>query len=479
MNNNSRKNKDSYWPFRVGVVPALTLALISIVSGLLVTYNKELPLAILGAFLLTGWILVVLVNIPIGLGILLSIRSSLDITTNIKLPLPGALTYLNLAGFVALAFSLAFIVHAMLKKRLSFPSTCSKLYGLFLVVTFLTVAISPDPLLSVQEWAKMLAPFCVYLVVTETYSLDSRLSGKNFSIVIVILMLASTIPLLLSGYQFVSNSGNHQLVGYNRLNGTFPLPNGLAMYLIIVIPVFLSAWELWPGRRQRIILFIYILFSIIILLYTFTRTGWFAFAASLLVLVLFSRKKVGIPIILGCLLLFGVMGFQGGLFNRFSDLAGSDYRSSSWYGRLLLWRAVTQPLFEQSPVLGHGLGSFPLAADSTGLQSVYGKDLPAAHNDYLRLLVETGVVGLSLYLMAIFSVLLEAWRLIHKHPTAIEKAFAIGFLAVCAGQFVAYASENVVAMPVIQFYFWALAGVISGLYVNWRSNLASVDRLNS
>jgi O-antigen ligase len=72
---------------------------------------------------------------------------------------------------------------------------------------------------------------------------------------------------------------------------------------------------------------------------------------------------------------------------RFTSL--NDY--STLNGRLDLWQYAIQ-LFKQKPIFGNGLGSF------SNLNSLYGQgSVNEAHNMYLQLLAETGLVGSVLY----------------------------------------------------------------------------------
>jgi hypothetical protein len=101
--------------------------------------------------------------------------------------------------------------------------------------------------------------------------------------------------------------------------------------------------------------------------------------------------------------------------------------------------------------LGPGIGQ---ALSRYGLRAV-------PHNDYLRVLVEYGVFGLTLYL-ALISVLavmaFRTWREFKdwNQPAA---AVALSFFALTLAFPVMSVTDNIFAHTVNQIYFWTLAGL--------------------
>jgi len=72
-------------------------------------------------------------------------------------------------------------------------------------------------------------------------------------------------------------------------------------------------------------------------------------------------------------------------------------------GRLPIWRAAITMALDH-PIFGHGWGSFDFLVDGYR-EAPTGLDTSYAHNDYLQVFAETGVVGLAfvLWLLALFA----------------------------------------------------------------------------
>jgi O-antigen ligase len=80
--------------------------------------------------------------------------------------------------------------------------------------------------------------------------------------------------------------------------------------------------------------------------------------------------------------------------------------------RLGYWRASWR-MFLDHPIAGVGLGAFPTAYPSYGQSSARRERLEQAHNDYLQLLTDAGMVGAAIGLWFLIEILRVArlqWR---------------------------------------------------------------------
>ena len=83
-------------------------------------------------------------------------------------------------------------------------------------------------------------------------------------------------------------------------------------------------------------------------------------------------------------------------------------------------------LFRRSPVVGLGMGAFENAIKST--QSFY-YETKYAHNHYIQTLLETGVVGLLLFVLLLLSSAAAVWKSRKDHPYAPMLGTALVFMA--------------------------------------------------
>ncbi|MEE0930632.1 MAG: O-antigen ligase family protein [Acutalibacteraceae bacterium] len=91
--------------------------------------------------------------------------------------------------------------------------------------------------------------------------------------------------------------------------------------------------------------------------------------------------------------------------NKFTSLESSD--AGVLNGRNYLWELAID-LFKESPLIGNGYGSYAAYAESVDAFTT------SAHNYYLQILAELGIIGLILYLIAFISSVIFTAKLIVK-----------------------------------------------------------------
>jgi len=94
-------------------------------------------------------------------------------------------------------------------------------------------------------------------------------------------------------------------------------------------------------------------------------------------------------------------------------------------GRTFIWN-VGMEVFKKEWLTGHGLESFNMLFYNAG-----NFEFPASHNIYLDMLVETGVVGLAIVLVASFFSLLRLQFNSEASDTLWLKAGIIAMMAQC------------------------------------------------
>jgi O-antigen ligase len=93
-------------------------------------------------------------------------------------------------------------------------------------------------------------------------------------------------------------------------------------------------------------------------------------------------------------------------------------------GRTMLWKQAGEKLFSKSPVIGKGLGSVDSWLETRSPPT-------RLHSEYLRLLCDLGIVGLSLYAAAILHFFLrihQVWRSAENAQVRIFSATAMAAL---------------------------------------------------
>jgi O-antigen ligase len=152
---------------------------------------------------------------------------------------------------------------------------------------------------------------------------------------------------------------------------------------------------------------------------------------------------------------FGYVPSVGQLVALALDPVGL-FQAINWEGRETLW-GILAITFRSSPFIGSGLG-----ASSYALAAAFGPEV--AHNEYLRLAVDVGLIGCALYLMAVLAWIAAVARAARSGGSSVEE-FTMPALALIAAWAVIAITDNAFDYytPFTQYVgFLVAASVVAG-----------------
>lgn len=360
------------------------------------------------------------------------------------------------------------------------------LFALLLIAMFLIITLAvvkSDFGLSLK--ASVLA-FIIISLVTSSFT-TQRLSisaeaflFKTMEYLLIFLVMADVIntprrifnlitSLLIAAF-FVGLDGIYQRsTGYDlfrkfplfettKVTASFKAPNGLGAYLATVLPLPLAlvAFNVTNWKKTCGLLTLSLILAACLLL-TFTRGAWLAFLAGYIFLFIFAGwRRFIVALVVLALLVSMTIAFtptviKGQLSS--SIKIGSDLSSKD---RILIWKTGWK-MFLDRPVFGQGLNTF---------MSVFEKYKPAdykeivyAHNCFLQMAAETGIIGLLIFLWFCASVISGALSKFFSTSDRLMRATAIG----AAGCILAFFANSLVdtilySLP-LAVLFWSLCGL--------------------
>lgn len=283
-----------------------------------------------------------------------------------------------------------------------------------------------------------------------------------------VIAAAMAIPLLVAFWQLLTASGLSWGGLDNRVFGTFGHPNVLAFYLVCTVNLLIIAQV---GRRphEKSLLYPWLIAAgLIALLFTYTRGAYLGFAVVQLIIGLAYYRRVTIIVLTS---LVGLMiGWQVvntisiNTFNyNLNDIAilerlttrDEEADSIDWRLQVLTTMA---PKTLQSPLLGYGLGNFVTLRQQGDIGFF---DDPEAHDDYLRLAIEVGFVGLGLYLLFWLTLLVKLWQNYRQHQTKSWQKryslFGIGLILALLGMSV---GDNLLQGTAVMWTYLAVLATI-------------------
>ncbi|MEM7828072.1 MAG: tetratricopeptide repeat protein, partial [Candidatus Aenigmatarchaeota archaeon] len=196
-----------------------------------------------------------------------------------------------------------------------------------------------------------------------------------------------------------------------RAFSTFIHPNTMAGYLCLIIPLcmYIIIEEISMIRNAIYAAALSILITS--LLFTYSRGGWITSTAGFIAFMFFlfyeriSLKKaipIFLGIIVGFILFFSFRYYSIDIINR--DLPSIQERISklelkgiSIQGRLVLWKGALN-IIKHNPIFGTGIGTFMHAYPHYQEKVFYSR---YAHNTYLQMWSETGIIGLAAFFIPV------------------------------------------------------------------------------
>lgn len=305
------------------------------------------------------------------------------------------------------------------------------------------------------EWLKWVA--IALLIWTLTTSVD-----ENWRWLVFAILISALANALVGLYIFFGGSGADHLVilgRFFRAFGTFGQPNPFGGFMGIALPMgLMAAWAQLPPiwvnlRRYRRLpqmpLLIFCASSLASLIFaaalvaSWSRGAWLGAAVAIMCMLIALPIRLSRGLALAAVIAALIAAtWSIGLLPRsivlrlttaatdlitVSDVRGVEISPINYavIERLAHWQAAIY-MAQDAPFAGVGLGNYEVLYADYRLIN-WDEALGHAHNLYLNMLAETGVIGLAAYLLFWLVVFRLTWSL-RRQPDYFSRSMAIGLL---------------------------------------------------
>ena len=239
----------------------------------------------------------------------------------------------------------------------------------------------------------------------------------------------SLLPWMSNGEYWMAK--DNFLQGYNPGLTSHYSMNG--MYLSIAI-IYFFALAITKKEKKYIL---YTIFALIAILFNAKRGPLLFSAMSCCVLYLWYNKskiaskvfKGGIIVILGIIIALILSLFVPQILTVVKRFEDGIATGNILNGRQDFYE-LAKEMWEQNKLLGNGWGSFSYNFQTKIYNVGYGVEYMDAHNVYLQLLCEVGILGFLFYIVIMFFALKITLSLIHKSKdsqTTKQLCFSLGY----------------------------------------------------
>ncbi len=329
-----------------------------------------------------------------------------------------------------------------------------------IIVFILTIIIgtitSLDPMGSFRDLAIHLSALGLLFIMVNSVN-----SKNELNVMLTAFVFTATLVALYGIYQYfvgveldpawVDETINPDIT--IRVFSVFGNPNILAEYLIMSIPVSVALF--WNSRKliKKLIFFLTSIVLACTLVLTLSRGGWVGVAFGIFVFMLLVEKRLlllSIPV--GLLSIFVL---PQSIINRIQTIGSLADSSNAW--RIETWQ-ITIDIIRDHWATGVGFGYVPFKKTF----ETYIRTMPNfhAHNTYLELTAELGIVGIILFAILIFVIYKYAIIKSIESKDKYIKVIIAGLLGGIASLMIQGLVEHVLFMPKIIITFWTMIGFV-------------------
>ncbi len=384
--------------------------------------------------------------------ILAPLRTLIATESAIQLPL-------DIGQLLFVIFAIIWWWHRAIKSKQPLSIIVTPLFiaiAAFTIAVGLTVFSARSMPFWLTEWLKWVTILVIMVIVTDIGK------ARKWELIVWALIAAGVANALVGIYIFFGGSGaDHLLINgrFFRAFGTFGQPNPFGGFLGILLPIammsayayLMQLWNQWRTNRRIEVLLLaklgyasmsagIILIGIIV---SWSRGAWLGLIVAVGVMAFCLPRKLwqSISLSASALLLIGAMWFGGlipsaiqqrvlssteELFS-FSDVRGVDITTVNYaiVERLAHWQAAMN-MVRDNPWLGVGLGNYEVAYHEYRLIN-WEFPLGHAHNYYLNILSEAGIIGFLFYMIMWLVIIITTW-VVRSHPDILIRSLSVGMM---------------------------------------------------
>ncbi len=330
---------------------------------------------------------------------------------------------------------------------------------LYIFIILLSLVRSQHLYLSAKGALRAIAYILAAVLVFEIIDSPHRL--KRFSLVSIAsatIAVGWTLLFLIARRDILQWSSAFQGLLFTSYGnyGAF-----VAMFLLILLSRILFDRKPY----DHVIWITLLVFYAFALCFSLSRGVWMSMAVTIPFL-LFQRmegaghRKVILicAIVLLGLLVLSIPNLSHLIRGRVATFVDLGYASNR--ARLLRWGAALM-MFLQNPILGKGYGAFAQAyrADPS-LVGELSKYRMGAHNEYLQVLAETGILGFGTWMWLLVAFFVYGFRCLRRIEDSFYRSVIIGLMSAELSLAVYFLVNNLLAADKIGIPFWLIYGLL-------------------
>ncbi|CAK8717398.1 hypothetical protein GKODMF_08990 [Candidatus Electrothrix gigas] len=329
---------------------------------------------------------------------------------------------------------------------------------LFLLAILISYFTSVAPYTSRTVIYKLLAAVALFFYIIHTHR-----SRKKINLLLWVIVVLGTIYAVMGltiiqgdilGFKIFS--GRHYNISLFYVNY-----NHFAGYLELVFCLSVGLTAANRGGK-RILLFGMTILIALALLFTLSRGGILGASGGLAFFMITSaiihRKKKGYILSLSAISLGLIIIAWFGLNPVLERLSTLDNLSIAGKARIQIWHDALAMIYDR-PLSGWGPGTFTVAFPAYQTDGFNHKFVNYAHNDYVELTTDTGILGLAVFISGLFWLYISCLKKLTKTQSKYLPNIGVGSLAACFSILIHSVTDCNLQIQANLFLFVIAAGI--------------------
>lgn len=399
-------------------------------------------------------------------------------------------TGLKLFALILIAIWLVKIINTgeyfLKKTKLNLPLI------LFTSVLVLSLFISETKRISLNDFIIFFSYILIFFLITN--NIDRKADFNTF------IHMFFIISSLVSIYTIIQYYGiDPYLSDLHSLTSTIGQKNWISNYLAMIFPVVFSYFLLEQSKKNRILYFFLLSILYATLMICQSRGIWISISLTLIfaiyiiikfnLLKIFQENKKWLILLLVTFLIITIIYSTDNLLNKSAitvpqrALSTFDEKDPSINTRLLIWK-TTLEMIKDNPLLGAGIGTFKM--NYLNYQAEYLRENPGyikysgkageAHNEYLQMWAELGIIGLGLFILIFYFFYKTIFNFFKSSKNIKDKAITLGLVTGITSFLIHSLFTFPLHVPALGITFFALLG-LTVIYTR-KINLPQTDSDN-
>lgn len=381
-------------------------------------------------------------NIKINTFVLFALVIILPLCYSEKLLDPNLSIRLFILSLIVLVL---FVILLFNKKRTSFSYLKLAFFLLLLIIISWTIfvsSISVNPSEGLYEITKLILFFLLIIFLVSI-----QRNNKSFiETLCIIVIFSSIISFFIGTYQFFKYvpfvDGGYVISQVSDVKGLMANKNQYATSIFLMLPFIIYGIIIFDNIWKKVSVFSLII-SITMIIVVQTRASWVALTFSTLIAIysiiniqkkngihikLFSRKKLlkTSIILVAIISISSIFLVKSGMYSNIKKEVISIFDVKRNSARIQIWDA-TLKMSRENPIFGVGSGCWKIdIVNHYRLNTKLSyQNWRRAHNDYLQILAEKGVLGLILHILMFGIVIYYAIKIMKSEAELKTKIFVV------------------------------------------------------